>query len=506
MATSPPSSTLPSRAATGLSAYSEDNAYDYDTTSTAGLLAERLQAWKHAVGYLEEYIGVMEKLHGKHAKEYERALKTISNPLREGHHFDQSLGGLAGFFENLRANTQSLINTNMETEKAIKSQVLPVLDRLHKEIKAKSKELANGAIKGAKEVEKLRGLTQKQIEFLGQQTAAYDAVSGKLNSIDDPYVLRRGVLYRLTAQCAAENNHHNDLVVVQHNFATFEARIISIIQQAMEQFTTICGGQADKTRALHTDMLNAIQHVPAEFEWANFTVRYAERLAQPNEPPRSIDQISFPGQAHESTVAVKEGSLERRSRNKLSWGYTTNYYVITPSRFLHQFKDSEMIKDEPKPELSLYLPDAVVGLPAGDKFTIKGKDRSRTVSSKLTGTAEINFKAASADDAQKWVQVISNLIVAPEKESPVATAGAATPTSAKSGSPKAQKEAITPPPASTPVDSHQAQEAGVTEAPAASAKPAVAADSKPATADSKPSADTKTPVAEKAVDTKSELQ
>jgi hypothetical protein len=134
--------------------------------------------------------------------------------LREGHHFDQSLGGLAGFFENLRANTQSLINTNMETEKAIKSSVLPVLDRLHKEIKAKSKELANGAIKGAKEVEKLRGLTQKQIEFLGQQTAAYDAVSGKLNSIDDPYVLRRGVLYRLTAQCTAENNHHNDLVVV----------------------------------------------------------------------------------------------------------------------------------------------------------------------------------------------------------------------------------------------------------------------------------------------------
>lgn len=47
---------------------------------TAGLLAERLQAWKHAVGYLEDYMEAMEKIHSKHAKEYERALKVNSAP------------------------------------------------------------------------------------------------------------------------------------------------------------------------------------------------------------------------------------------------------------------------------------------------------------------------------------------------------------------------------------------------------------------------------------------
>lgn len=61
----------------------------------------------------------MEKLH---AKEYEKVLKvcdqmqqeetsltaykTISDPLKEGAHFDQTLGGIAGLFENMRANTQ----------------------------------------------------------------------------------------------------------------------------------------------------------------------------------------------------------------------------------------------------------------------------------------------------------------------------------------------------------------------------------------------------------------
>jgi hypothetical protein len=44
-------------------------------SQTAGLLAERLQAWKHACGYLEDYMTAVEKIHGRQAKEYEKALK-----------------------------------------------------------------------------------------------------------------------------------------------------------------------------------------------------------------------------------------------------------------------------------------------------------------------------------------------------------------------------------------------------------------------------------------------
>jgi len=32
--------------------------------------------------------------------------QTVSNPLKEGHHFDQDLGGVVGMFENLRTNTR----------------------------------------------------------------------------------------------------------------------------------------------------------------------------------------------------------------------------------------------------------------------------------------------------------------------------------------------------------------------------------------------------------------
>jgi hypothetical protein len=306
----------------------------------------------------------------------------------------------------MRVNTQALINTNLETEKNIKGSALPVVERLHKEIKHKAKELAHGAEKSAKEVEKARNTTQKHIELLGQHTASFEATGGKHNPSEDPYVLSRGVLHRLHKQVLEENNQHNDLVAVQTNFEAFERHIIQVLHQAMETFTQLTGGQALKVQALHADMLGAAQRIPPDFEWKAFLRRSSSLLANPSEPPRTVDAITFPNMTHPSTKPLIEGSLERKSRNKLSWGYTTGYYVVTPSKFLHEFKDDDNLRRDPTPELSIYLPDAVIGAPHGEKFNVKGKDRSGHMGGKLAGSSELAFKAHSPAEAEKWFQVI----------------------------------------------------------------------------------------------------
>ncbi|KAI1326788.1 PH domain-containing protein [Xylariaceae sp. FL0255] len=387
--------------------FGEDAVPDLDPTTTAGLLTERLQAWKHACGYLEEYVTATEKVHKQHSKEYEKVLKTISQPLKEGSHFDQGLGGVAGFFENMRVNTQAMINSNTETEKTLKGTVLPILERLHKEIKAKHKEVHQGVEKTAKEIEKSRNSTQKHIELLGQHSASFESTGGRLNPTDDPYILKRGVFHRLNKQVIAENNHNNDLVNVQDGFQAFEAHVIQTFQQAIEAFNQVAGGQAEKTRALYSDMLGAIQRVPGDFEWKRFQAREGSRLVNANDPPRSVDAITFPNQDHSSTKALIEGSLERKSRNKLAWGTQSAYYVVTPSKYLHEFKDDDNYRHDPKPELSIYLPDAVIGAPAGEKFSVKGKDKGKSISSKLAGSSELSFKAHSAAEAQKWFEAIS---------------------------------------------------------------------------------------------------
>lgn len=67
--------TLPNRQFSSASAGSDEAIPTTDPKDTSELLAERLQAWKHAVGYLEDYIGAVEKAHKATAKEYEKVLK-----------------------------------------------------------------------------------------------------------------------------------------------------------------------------------------------------------------------------------------------------------------------------------------------------------------------------------------------------------------------------------------------------------------------------------------------
>jgi len=236
----------------------------------------------------------------------------------------------------------------------------------------------------------------------------------------------------------------------------------------MEAFTQLAGGQGEKTRALHNDMLGSVQRITPDFEWRNFTGRSADRLIDPNEPPRSVDSVQFPNMDHSATRPIIEGSLERKSRNKLSWGYSTGYYVVTPSKFLHEFKDSDNIRTDPKPELSIYLPDSVVGTPDGEKFHVKGKDKSKGIGSKLVGSAELNFKAHTAADAQKWYQAISSIV---GSGNVVAPAISSTPTSPiQTPSPSTEDKKILgehtqqtqPNPPIVPVSEHQAQDSGVT--------------------------------------------
>jgi hypothetical protein len=244
-----------------------------ETGDVGALLVERLRAWKHAVGYLEAYISQTESLHKTLSKEYQKVLKTVDEPLREGHHFHQSVGGVAAWFEHVRANTTRLSNSHAETAVELKSTVLPILDRLHKEIKDRQKHVQYECEKGAKAVQKARNNTQAYIELLGQHAAASDSLGGvsaggheaglklhhtntggKPKPDNDPYLLKKGVLQRLQKQVAEENAQRQDLIGVQNHTAEFETKILQTVQQAIQAFNQTMQVQADLQKQLYNDI------------------------------------------------------------------------------------------------------------------------------------------------------------------------------------------------------------------------------------------------------------
>lgn len=309
-------------------------------------------------------------------------------------------------FDNIRSNTQGISNSHYETEKSIKGQVLPVFERLHSEIKNKSKELLKGAGKGGKAVDKARKETQKHIELLGQHAATFDSHGGKLDAQHDPYVLQRGVYHRLNHQVIEENNNRQDLITVQNSFAQFESHVISTMQSGLSHFVQIVNQQSDHQRSLYSDILSTTQRVPLDFEWTAFVKRHQDLLIDPNQPPRSISNISFPNQNHRATQPLIAGSLEKKG--KLLRKYDTFYYVVTPAKFLHEFKSDDDFHKEPAPEMSLYLPDCTVGGVDGVKFHVKGKDVSKgKVGNLISATHEFSFKAHTPQDAQQWQHILA---------------------------------------------------------------------------------------------------
>ncbi|KAI4152421.1 MAG: hypothetical protein LQ340_002916 [Diploschistes diacapsis] len=426
----PGQSTLPTRSTTlssGAGGYETDEEAITDAapSNTIGLLLERLQAWKHACGYLENYVTATEKLQKEQSKEYSRVLKSISDPLKEGHHFDQALGGVAGLFENMRANTQvrpqlphrnallmlqALANSHLETSKSLDGQVLPILQRLHKEIKNKHSELTSGAGKSAKSVDVAKNNSQKRIELLGQYAAAFDSTGGKIDAHNDPYVLHRGIQHTLHKQVLEENNSRQDLISVQQNFQIFEAHIVQTFQQAFQQFLTYVGGRADREKAMYLDIVSNAQNIAPDFEWNKFQHRQGNMLLDPSAPKRGISHITYPNQHHAATKPLIAGTLERKSRGMGGLtGYKTGFYVVTPAKYLHQFDSEDDIHKDPTPELSLYLPDCTVGAVSDAKFNVKGKDASKgKVGSAFQIAHEINFKAHTAADAQKWRDIIAS--------------------------------------------------------------------------------------------------
>lgn len=395
------------------------------TPDTASTLEERLRAWKHVVGRLEEYVEQHEHLYRAVGKEYEKVGKKIEDPLKESEMFTQTAGGIASLFDNMRTNTSTLAASHQETAKTIKSGVIPQLERLHSEIKAKAKELNHGATKGTKAVTKSREHTQKHIDQLATNVGRFDSVGGastKLTDpVEDPYVVRRKVLNKLNIQIGDENAQRQDLLAVQTGFQAFEAHVIQTIQGALNAFYQAVGGQSDKTKGLYGDIISCAGRVPLDMEWNAFFEKYEHVLINPAAPNRDVASITFPNQNHSSTKPLVEGSLQRKG--KILGRYSTAYYVLTPSKYLHEFDNAdEHNTKDPEPQMSLYLPECRIGAltAAPDaKFTLSGKDANKNP--KLTREHDFTFKGATHEDAAKWWDAISKASGVRTAELPVPT-------------------------------------------------------------------------------------
>ena len=147
--------------------------------------------------------------------------------------------------------------------------------------------------------------------------------------------------------------------------------------------------------------------VPAQREWKYFEGRESS-LLKPDHQPRDPATVDFPLSDHATTKPVLAGRLNRKST--MLKRQHASYYVLTPSGFLHEYKDADATSN-PEPTLSLKLADCDLLNPPEKSgkagFKIKGKDKGKAFGGM---THEYSFKTDSMEEATKWWEKINHFI------------------------------------------------------------------------------------------------
>jgi len=140
--------------------------------------------------------------------------------------------------------------------------------------------------------------------------------------------------------------------------------------------------------------------MPPEKEWEAFCAREPSLLPEDHKP-RDAASVAFPFHDHHLVKPVIEGPLARKST--LLKRRNAAHYVLTPSGFLLEYKDKDVIQN-PDPTLSLKLSDCELGNPPSRSgkagFTIRGKNAGKTLIS--GNTHNYAFVTDNMEQANEW--------------------------------------------------------------------------------------------------------
>jgi hypothetical protein len=288
-----------------------------------------------------------------------------------------------------------------EAEQQLKTAVVPQLDTLKGDIEKHYKGLKGPTLKGQKDVDKARAGTQKHIESLGQSVA----VGAKSDAKTDPYVVKRQALNSVNDQVLLENSQSEAVLSVQNNFLTLERHILQVLQQAVEVTEQILGGFAMSQAGAFKTVRDTFGAIERDHEWNHFTTLYKDQLVSSENYTRDPGNITFSNMDHELTIPVIEGIIQRKGT--VMKQYSSGYYVLTPSGFLHEYKSADYI-DHATPEMSIYMPESALGPmsdPATGKFTfsIHGKDAGKTIGAKH----KYVFRTSTYEELKSWHEALA---------------------------------------------------------------------------------------------------
>lgn len=285
---------------------------------------------------------------------------------------------------------------------ALGSEIVPELEQVEKLLK--------------KKIDHIRGLTgdfdndlasgldrsKKSLAELQDAILDWEAKQGAVSVNKDPFVIDLVTRKHLRYSLGEENYLRESTINLERSAKELESIVVGAIKHALAQYNDSVSREAAELAVMSQKVEQNIMagHLDTEF---NFFAK--KQIAKGNfidqsTIARTLENSNYPGKDHLSTAPVCDGWLEKKS--KYLNNFSTAFYIISPSRFLHEFRSNDLRVDT-EPVFSLYLPECEIGVTSKEtdqvhKFVLKGKQ----VGSGIHQEHNWTFRARNRQDMLAW--------------------------------------------------------------------------------------------------------
>jgi hypothetical protein len=358
-------------------------------------------AWQDVLEQLKSHFSLISSAEVNHNKQLRRLAESVPQPFSKYDLFEKG-GSVQGLGDLLYEQMSSRVTHSDHIIAALDTDIIPTLEQTEQyvqervgHIRGLDNDFKNDLATGMEE-------SRKSLAHLHEAISGWEANNGVVSRDLDPFIVDLRTRKDLRFSLGEENYLRETTMNLERSSQDLEKIVIETVQKALAKYNDLVSTEAAELATMSQKVEEGILAGHLNTEWTHFTKRQiaAGTLIDPSTSARSLETMNYAGKDHISTAPICDGWLEKKS--KYLSNYSTAFYIISPSRYLHEFRSNDLRVDS-EPTFSLYLPDCEIANISKEndkvhRLVLKGKEATSGIHTDRDWT----FRAKSRQDVLMW--------------------------------------------------------------------------------------------------------
>ena len=361
-------------------------------------------AWRTVINDTISYFDRLSAAEKLHNKELIKLADSINQPFSSYHDF-ASDGSVEAVGSVLKGEIDGRVTHSDKIVDALDGTIIPELHDSEDALRLKIEELSGLSKEFKNSLGSDLEKSKSAILALQESIAEWESNAGTVDLKHDPFLVDLHARKALRHSLSEEQYLHDSQLNLQESAKSLEKTVVDAIKRALEQYNQSVSREAAELAGMAQRIDASIHQGQLEREWPGFAQRQTAngQFLPLGSKSRTIESQTWQGKDHPSTTPLWDRWLENKT-GRLG-GYSTAFYIVSPSRFLHEFKSNDL-REYTEPSFSLYLPDcSIVSVSkekdSSHKLVLRGKQVGG-----LHTEHDLTFRAKNRVDLMSFYTIV----------------------------------------------------------------------------------------------------